>query len=402
MLRNVHRCNHHLLHVEWNGSKGHARFSTACKGATYAKADSIKFQSKVMSKLVGQRISGSKKRWYPNSDGNTSNSIRQHKAEMFNSAYIAKPTAGKNTTRRMVVLNKLFMKHITDLLATGEASEAVLGRGLQVTRVKISPDFACINVYWLGSGVPLNDALLETELQRCAGILRHELSQLMLMSEVPRVQFAREKKLANIAQVEQLLRTIDLSSPEEVGAGDEVVAREGVEHTNYNLLANMMQREFYGKHVLDLNENVDGEAEEEHFPEMRHDVLGLDHRHIMSKLMTKMRKSQQAWEQHTQKTNMTDSEMAGPSESLERVQQKLAAAAAQAEGFEKFLAKRCERKSTPERKRHDRALEWIDERAEQMTAEAAADAVLTPTQRKLLEAEDYLYEDDDKSEPNKK
>ncbi|XP_039960788.1 uncharacterized protein LOC120774965 [Bactrocera tryoni] len=397
MLRNVHRCNQHLIHIEWS-SKGCALISTACGGVTYAKADNIKFQSKIISKLVGHRISGSKKRWYPSNDVNTSNSTRQRNAEMFNSAHITKSTSsggGKNTTRRMVVLNKLFMKHITDLLATGEASESILGRGLQVTRVKISPDFAYINVYWLAGGEPLADAQLEMELQRCSGRLRHELSQLMLMSEVPRIKFAREKKLSNIAQVEGLLRTIDFGPLEETAEGSTEAVGEHVQH---NLVANLMQREFYGKNDITVaNENKSDNEEE--FPEMRHDVLGLDHQHIMSKILTKMRKSQHAWEQHARKDNA----LGNAAESLEQIQQQLTRAAESSTNFEKFLAKRRERKSTPERKRHDRASEWVDESAEQAALEAAAATVLTPAQRRLMESEDYLFEDqDDKRNPNEK
>ncbi|XP_011211974.2 uncharacterized protein LOC105232072 [Bactrocera dorsalis] len=403
MLRNVHRCNQHLIHIEWS-SKGCAHISTACGGVSYAKADNIKFQSKIISKLVGHRISGSKKRWYPSNDVNTSNSTRQRNAEMFNSAHITKSTGsggGKNTTRRMVVLNKLFMKHITDLLATGEASESILGRGLQVTRVKISPDFAYINVYWLAGGEPLADAQLELELQRCSGRLRHELSQLMLMSEVPRIKFAREKKLSNIAQVEGLLRTIDFGPQEETAEGSTEAVGEHVQH---NLVANLMQREFYGKNDIPVANENKCENEEE-FPEMRHDVLGLDHQHIMSKILTKMRKSQHAWEQHTRKdtTLVSSNEAGNAAESLEQIQQQLTRAAENSTSFEKFLAKRRERKSTPERKRHDRASEWVDESAEQAALEAAAATVLTPAQRRLLESEDYLFEDqDDKRNPNEK
>nr|XP_014086573.2 uncharacterized protein LOC106615066 [Bactrocera oleae] len=403
MLRNVPRCNQHLLHIEWS-SKGYAHISTAGGGISYSKADNIKFQSKVISKLVGHRISGSKKRWYPSNDLNTSNSTRQRNAEMFNSAHITKSSgsgSGKNTTRRMVVLNKLFMKHITDLLATGEASESILGRGLQVTRVKISPDFAYINVYWLAGGEPLADAQLETELQRCSGRLRHELSQLMLMSEVPRIKFAREKKLSNIAQVEELLRTIDFGTPEDTAEENIKAVDEQVQH---NLVANLMQREFYGKN--DKSEaNANKCDNEEQFPEMRQDVLGLDHQHIMSKILTKMRKSQHAWEQHSRKDSDTVStnEAGNTVESLEQIQQKLAEAAAKSASFEKFLAKRRERKNTPERKRHDRASEWMDERAEQAALEAAAATVLTPAQRRLLESEDYILEDqDDKRNGNDK
>ncbi|XP_004523639.1 uncharacterized protein LOC101449394 [Ceratitis capitata] len=391
MLRNLKRCNQQLLYLEF---KGCAHISTIRGGISYAKADSIKFQSKIMSKLVGHRVVGSKKRWYPSNEGSTSHLAKHRNAEIFSNTHITKSNAGgggKNTTRRMAVLNKLFMSHITDLLATGEASEAILGRGLQVTRVKISPDFSCINVYWLGSGDALADGLLETELQRCSGRLRHELSQLMLMSEVPRIKFAREKKFSSVAQVEALLRNIDFVTADEISEDN----MEDAKYEKYNFVANIMQREFYGK-SSSAAITANG-ADEEHFPEMRHDVFGLDHRYIMSKLMTKMRKSQQAWEYHSQKGNTAVKQIPPADESLEKIQQKLTEAAEKSEKFAIFLAKRREYRNTPERKKHDRASEWTEVHAEQ----AAIEAALTPTQRSLLEAEDYLYEEHDKSEHNK-
>lgn len=40
---------------------------------------------------------------------------------------------GKESNRRITVLNKLFMKNITDLMATDNFSKSILGFGIQVT-----------------------------------------------------------------------------------------------------------------------------------------------------------------------------------------------------------------------------------------------------------------------------
>jgi hypothetical protein len=44
---------------------------------------------------------------------------------------------GKESTRRITVLNKLFMKNITDLMATDNFSKSIVGLGVQV-RMKIN------------------------------------------------------------------------------------------------------------------------------------------------------------------------------------------------------------------------------------------------------------------------
>ncbi|XP_067636174.1 putative ribosome-binding factor A, mitochondrial [Eurosta solidaginis] len=398
MLRNVQRNNQHLRYIEWQ-AKGCANISTTCwgKGNFNAKANIMNFQGRVMNKLIGQRVSGSKKRWIPGSDNHAVNTRIQPNSDLFSKKRVASGS-GKNTIRRMAVLNKLFMNHITDLLATGDASEAIVGRGLQVTRVKISPDFTCINVYWLGNGEAIADATLETELRRSSGLLRHELSQLMLMGEVPRITFVREKKFINTAEIEDILRNIDFTAIEETDAAVDICKeasgrKEPSERKN--LVANMMQSEFYGKSV---QKELSKLEKDEEFPEMRQDVLGLDHQLIISKLLTKMRKSQQAWEDHTNSRRVVTEVVTVNRESLEQVQEKIAEAA---ERFEKFLAKRRDRKNTPERKRHDRASDWVDE-VESAALKGPSYAALTPTQRKLLETEDYVYENDEGNEKTKK
>jgi len=37
--------------------------------------------------------------------------------------------------RRIAVLNKLFMRHITDMMASGEVANEILGRGMEISRV---------------------------------------------------------------------------------------------------------------------------------------------------------------------------------------------------------------------------------------------------------------------------
>ncbi|KAH8387158.1 hypothetical protein KR093_005067, partial [Drosophila rubida] len=261
------------------------RWQQRCKSTSSTNATR---QSRILGKLFGSRVAGSKKRWYPssNSAGSTSASSYQPPSVVFQASQFGKSNSSgsKQNTRRVAVLNKLFMTHITDLLATGEAAETILGRGLQVTRVKISSDFSCVNVYWMG-----NDAQLETELQRCSGQLRHELSQLRLMGEVPRIKFVRDRSGSNITQVEGILRTLNLQPAAETEEEQTPELAQQVDDPHYDV-AQTTRREFYGQAATTTTTTAT--------PEMRHDVLGLDHSLIMDKILGKMRKSKQAWEQH--------------------------------------------------------------------------------------------------------
>lgn len=42
---------------------------------------------------------------------------------------------GKRSIRRAAMLNKMFMKQITDLMSTGTVSMNILGRGIEISKV---------------------------------------------------------------------------------------------------------------------------------------------------------------------------------------------------------------------------------------------------------------------------
>lgn len=156
------------------------------------------------------------------------------------------------------MLNKLFMKNITDLMATGDMAESISGLGIEVSRVLVSQDFQNINVYWLAKANE-NDAAIETLLKKCSGHLRHELSQLRVMGEVPRIHFVKDLEFAKFVEVERILKGADLGKD-------------------------------------DIEESIDGHPMDDRLsslPEMRHDVLGLNHSIMMSKITQKLAKLDQ-------------------------------------------------------------------------------------------------------------
>lgn len=225
-----------------------------------ARMNSTSRQSKILRKLVAGK-DRAKRRWYQ--DGET--------PKMQTAASLSNPSRqGKNAPRRVHVLNKLFMTHITDLLSTGEASEAILGRGLEVSHVKVAADFNYVNVFWRAKGSAGEDDEMETILRRAAGNIRHELSQLRLMGEVPRVNFVRDRQRSSYAEVQDLLERADY--------GDDFVPTSWAQ-LRHDLSPHSLQFD----HVL---------------PEMRHDVLGLNQADIMDRIRRTMSKSKQAWERY--------------------------------------------------------------------------------------------------------
>lgn len=288
-------------------------------------------QVKILQKLLGNRESGSKKRWYPHEQST------QSQITSVRDIGKAQNKQGKNASRRVNVLNKLFMKHITDQLASGSLSEQVLGKGLEISRVKMSPDFNGINVFWIARGGAHSDAEIETTFHKCSGILRHELSQLRLMGEVPRINFVKDRSYANLADVDQLLKECDF----------------GEEYEGSNSSSDQIREEL-GFNKLDDNEDD--------IPPMRHDVFGLNHKEIMTGILTKMRKSKDAWinyEMDSKDETSIKPEMSANSTTakLDALRSKLNEAKIKEANFEKFLNSRNFKEAKPERKKPIRVLE---------------------------------------------
>jgi len=57
-------------------------------------------------------------------------------------------------------------------------------------QIKISGDYRFVNVYWMAKKSE-DDSKLEKLLQSISGPLRHELSRLRIMGEVPKINFVK-------------------------------------------------------------------------------------------------------------------------------------------------------------------------------------------------------------------
>lgn len=221
-----------------------------------ANASSPNRQVKIMTKLLFGKNKG-KRGWF--------NTPSQSTLNQFSSVKSLSNPMGvkKHTNRRITVLNSLFMKQITDLMATGAMADSITGLGIEVSRVLVAQDFATINVYWLAKGGE-DDVAIETLLRKCSGHLRHELSQLRVMGEVPRIIFVKDLEFAKYVEVERILKVADMGQHD---TDDADVAEDGSEG------------------IL------------EQLPEMRHDVLGLPHNVIFSKIQEKLKVTKVAWDQ---------------------------------------------------------------------------------------------------------
>lgn len=75
-------------------------------------------------------------------------------------------------------------------------SEYLIKKILNLFQVKVSADFHILNVFWVCKG-DSSDEETEFLLQQIAGALRHELSTLRVMGEVPYVVFVKGELIIN-------------------------------------------------------------------------------------------------------------------------------------------------------------------------------------------------------------
>ncbi|XP_059054922.1 uncharacterized protein LOC131848966 [Achroia grisella] len=191
---------------------------------------------------------------------------------------------GKQGVRRVAMLNKLFMKQITDIMSTGTVSMDIVGRGIEISKVQVTPDLQTVNVFWVCKGDASDDET-ESVLKSTAGALRHELSTLRVMGEVPYIVFVKDKHEALITDLDRRLSIADYG-----------------EDYQTTQLGHLLKTEF----TLDTKLSPEMKAKikqledetpltQEPIPEMTHNVYGLDHAKIMSRLLATRKRSKDAW-----------------------------------------------------------------------------------------------------------
>lgn len=220
----------------------------------------------------------SKKQWYPTQKADDAG------LPSIKSLTKIKYEPGKRGIRRVAVLNKLFMKSITDLMSTGTVSMKVVGHGIEISKVNVTPDFKTVNVSWVCKGNS-SDEDTESLLNSIAGPLRHELSTLRLMGEVPYIVFVKDKQEAKLVDLDRRLSMADYGeeyTPTEIGH---------LLKTNFTLHTQLSPEMKAKIKQLEEEEPII----EEPIPEMTHNVFGLDHAKIMNRLMAARKKTKDAW-----------------------------------------------------------------------------------------------------------
>lgn len=214
--------------------------------------------------------------------------------------------------------------------------------------MKISPDFRSLNIFWLAQGDE-NDPIIGNILKGIAGPIRHELSQLRLMGEVPRIYFVKDRLYSKAIEVDLLLRKADF--------GDDFVPTDPTVFMKARLELQMSLPEEIRAKIREIEREMIEEEEyiEKELPAMRNDVLGVDHSTIMKRIAVSIDKSKKAWETFETRSETILSTVT-PTRDFEVVRdqvEKLSRDETLRIDFVKYLERQqFAKRNTPERKKH--------------------------------------------------
>ncbi|PRD33150.1 UNVERIFIED_CONTAM: hypothetical protein NCL1_18309 [Trichonephila clavipes] len=113
-------------------------------------------------------------------------------------------------SKRQNVLNSLFIRNISDVLSTGEVLPGILGYGIEITGVKISPCCKILHVYWQipKSNFSATDDIAAL-LNNNAYKIRAELISRNVMGRVPQIFFTRDTTNAYLAAFEKAIEEVE-------------------------------------------------------------------------------------------------------------------------------------------------------------------------------------------------
>lgn len=198
--------------------------------------------------------------------------------------------------KRATVLNSLFMKNITDVLSTGDVCPEIMGYGVEITGVRVTSDYQIVNVYWqIPSVMETCNSDVEVILARSAPNIRGELIRRNVLGKVPRIFFIRDPSNKRASDIQ---RCLEASGVSEIKDHPSLPAEE--------LLKNIYR--FTEKKDLNPKKSVVEEPEKpkvstqspvptpETPPDMKLDVMGLDHEKLFNRVLAAKKKPKELCE----------------------------------------------------------------------------------------------------------
>ncbi|KFW67418.1 hypothetical protein AS28_15022, partial [Pygoscelis adeliae] len=130
----------------------------------------------------------------------------------------------KEDNIRCRVLNSLIHKAVAEMMTTCEINQELYDLKLEICKasakaracVSLASNFSACRVYWNPASTMEKESYVESVLQKSAPRIRYLLMSQQIVGNVPPIVFVKDKEVAAVKEIEELLSIADFGPPEEV------------------------------------------------------------------------------------------------------------------------------------------------------------------------------------------
>ncbi|KAL5020914.1 hypothetical protein ScPMuIL_000069 [Solemya velum] len=221
-----------------------------------------------------------------------------------------KNTISEGQRRRAKQVGRVMYDYITEHVTSGELDPKLCTLALEISKVKIAPDFSAVNVYWVAEGTE-RDVDIQSILNENSGRLRHLLSTYRVIGRIPPIHFVKDMTESKYKEIVELLKEVDLG-PDFQPTDDKM--EPSLDTDVQNLAEENIQKDFVNvgikntdaNNAMDVVEDEKKETRHERGREMpktlptrendtcdtfRQNIFGLDHAALIKKITVSKQKS---------------------------------------------------------------------------------------------------------------
>lgn len=127
--------------------------------------------------------------------------------------------------RRAEQVSKVLFSYISDLIQYGDENFPQIEETIEISKVKMSPDFSALVVHWLATGTPKDD-IIQHMLRKNSGKIRQHLINLNFVSTLPPITFVADLSEVQYQIVANLLQTADMGPESDQLSGENLLKHQ--------------------------------------------------------------------------------------------------------------------------------------------------------------------------------
>lgn len=249
-------------------------------------------QSKMLNKMFHK---GGRKKFYltPMTYNTPSSAATKNKSK-----YQSNPCK----LRRTEQVSKVLFSYISDLIQYGDDDFSQIEESIDISKVKISPDFSALVVHWVATGTEKDD-IIQQMLMKNSSRIRQHLINLRVVGTLPPITFVPDLSEVQYQIVINLLKMADMGPEYDRLSGEDLLKQQpqvlskcvsgSLEKQIKENLNDMSEKSFSDKNTMEHYKKLKmgSEKTDQHLPQVDSDldvvnqfennVYELDHLHLM-------------------------------------------------------------------------------------------------------------------------